>query len=82
MFEEMNDKERHVLSNYQHLMKPHEKIIARWLTEEWDEISMLLPGWVRGFVWHNFPSHDPNDLARTICLRLLQEHKQELSLRD
>ena len=64
-------------------MQPHEKMLARWLTEEWDGINQDIPKWLRIRVWLKFPFKDlnkPNALARTICLRLLENHKNELSL--
>ena len=79
----MNDKESHLLKNYQELMQPHEKIVARWLTEEWNQTDPEMPRWLKTRIWNNFPNrnlNDPNSLARIICLKLLENHKHEISL--
>ncbi len=79
----MNDKEKHLLTNYQHFMQPHEKMAARWLTEEWDRKSKEIPKWLRSKIWELCPRHileSPSNLARAICLKLLENHKHEISL--
>ncbi len=79
----MNDKEKHLLANYQHFMQQHEKMAARWLTEEWDGKSKEIPKWLRNKVWEPYPQHiikNPSNLAREICLKLLEKHNHEISL--
>lgn len=79
----MNDKEIYLLENYQHLMQSHEKMVARWLTEEWDGTTQELPKWLRNRVLSKFTMRDfgkPDAMARAICLRLLEKYKHELSL--
>jgi len=79
----MKPNEEYLLSNYQTLMLPHEKLVARWLTEEWDREEIKLPSWLSSRVRRNFTMRDfgkPEAMARVIYLRLLNEHKHELSL--
>jgi hypothetical protein len=79
----MNNREYYLLSNYQYLMEPHEKLVARWLTEEWDKESKVLPKWLLNKVWNNFPStsySEPDSLCRKICIKLLSNHKASISL--
>ena len=79
----MKENEEYLLRNYQQLMKPHEKMVARWLTEEWDRSSSKLPSWLNSRVWPDFSSRDfgdPGAMAKVICLRLLEHHKHEISL--
>jgi len=81
----MNEKERHLLKNFQNFMRPHEKMVARWLIEEWNGADTEMPSWLRNRVRNNFPHKDlsnPNALARLICLKLLECHKNEISLHD
>ena len=65
-------------------MRPHERMTARWLTEEWDREPGKMPSWLRDRIFVDFPAHlidgDPNELARFILLRLLRDHKQEIHL--
>lgn len=66
-------------------MQPHEKMVARWLTEEWNGTDKEIPKWLKNKVWNEFPYrniNDPNSLARLICLNLLENHKHEISLRE
>jgi len=79
----MNDKEKHLLTNYQCFMQQHEKMAARWLTEEWDGKSIKMPSWLFNRIWEPYPRHileNPSNLAREICLKLLKNHKHEISL--
>ena len=79
----MDDKQRHLLTTFQHLMEPHEKIAARWLTEEWDGKSSKVPAWLHQRIWMHYPAgtlDDPERLARLIRLRLLSERKADLWL--
>jgi hypothetical protein len=79
----MNAQQKHLLTAFQHLMEPHELMAARWLTEEWDGSSSKVPAWLRQRIWMHYPSgtlDDPERLARCIRLRLLADHKPELSL--
>lgn len=79
----MNEKHWHLLTNYQHLMQGHEKMSARWLTEEWDKESTDFPAWLRNQVFQRNYSHlpqSPEKLAKKICLNLLSKHKNEIHL--
>ena len=82
-FSAMNEKEAYLLKNYQNLMEPHEQMVARWLTEEWDGQEQEIPKWLRNRVWLNFTMRDfgkPDSMARVICLKLLEKYKHEISL--
>jgi len=60
-------------------------MVARWLTEEWNGEEQVVPTWLRTRVWQEFTMRDfgnPNAMAREICLRLLKDHKKEMSLRS
>lgn len=79
----MNKNERHLLSNYQHLMDPHERMVARWLTEEWNEEDKNIPRWLKNQVYSKFLCRNlenPKSLVSLICLKLLEKHKHEISL--
>jgi len=79
----MNDREYYLLTNYQALMEPHEKLVARWLTEEWDKETKVLPKWLVSKVRNNFPYislSEPDSLCRKICIKLLSKHKTKISL--
>lgn len=79
----MNEKEVYLLKNYQNLMQPHERIVARWLTEEWGGVTQEIPQWLRKRVWSHFTARDfgkPDAMARVICLKLLKNHKHVISL--
>jgi len=70
-----------ILSAYQHLMRPHERLAARWLTETWDGETDKVPSWLRNRVFLDFPAHvldAPPELARFIILRVLQDHRAEI----
>lgn len=65
-------------------MLPHEKMVARWLTEEWDRESSNYVRWVKDLVRRKYPYNtleNPSKVARLICIRLLEKHKNELSLK-
>jgi hypothetical protein len=81
----MNLKEEHLLKNYYELLPEKDRMVARWLVEEWDRESEVLPRWLRNNVRGYFPFkyHDkPSALARIICLKLLGKHKNKISLRS
>ena len=64
-------------------MLPYEKMIARWLIEEWDGKSSTYVRWVKDLVRKHYPHNtleNPSKVARLICLRLLENHKNEISL--
>jgi len=66
-------------------MEPHERLVARWLTEEWDGEDQELPKWLKKHVWLNFTMRDfgkPHSMARAICLKLLENHKNEISMQS
>ncbi len=65
-------------------MKPHERMVARWLTEEWDQEATKMPRWLLHRVWHDFSYkklEKPSALIREICINLLHNHRNEISLR-
>ena len=79
----MNSKQEYLIKHYQEFMEPHEQMVARWLTEDWDRESSKLPSWLHTRVWQSFTSKtlsDPNALARVLCLKLLKYHKHEMHL--
>lgn len=79
----MNENETYLLKNYQKFMQPHELMVARWLTEEWDGVEQEIPKWLRNRVWNDFTMLDfgkPQSMARVICLKLLEQHKHEITL--
>ena len=64
-------------------MEPHEKMVARWLTEDWDRESNNLPHWLSTRIHQSFTGkalNSPSALARVICLKLLKNHKHEMHL--
>ncbi len=79
----MDARQKHLLASFQHLMRPHERLAARWLTEEWDGTSKKLPSWLRNRISLHYPIstwNDPEELARLIRLRLFADHRRELTL--
>lgn len=79
----MDKKHEHLLANYQYLMDSHEKMLARWLTEEWDRETEAIPRWLLQKISLKYPHKKldkPVSLARDICLNLLQNHKHEITL--
>ena len=78
----VNKLERHLLANYQHLLRPAERMIARSLVA----VDFDLQGIPRGVwhrVWQEFPGVDREDpwrLPIEICIRLLHEHRAEIQL--
>ena len=76
----VNAKERYLLVNYQHLMAPHERMIARSFVAadfNLDQIPRVV--WDR--VWLEFPGierKDPWKLPIQICVRLLHDHRHEI----
>ncbi|WP_334060962.1 hypothetical protein [Alteromonas sp. S005] len=74
-----------VLTKYQNLMAPHERILARWLTEEWDGEGTELPSWLLNKIWNKYPSNclnDPSALARKLFLKIMENNRSEISLRE
>jgi len=74
-----------VLTKYQNLMAPHERILARWLTEEWDGEGTELPSWLMNKIWNKYPSNclnDPSALARKLFLKIMENNRGEISLRE
>ena len=74
-----------ILTKYQNLMAPHEKILVRWLTEEWDGEGTELPSWLLNKIWNNYPSNclnDPSALARKLFLKIMENNRGEISLRE
>ncbi len=64
-------------------MQTHEQMVARWLTEVWNGTDTEMPSWLKNRVWNDFPHkhiNNPNALARLICIKLLENHKNEISL--
>ena len=78
----VNDFERHVLANYQHLMSKAERTIAQALvavdfdTKQipktvWQRVGSEYPGVDRAQFWK---------LPILLCLRLLREHRNEIEM--
>ena len=64
-------------------MEQHEKMVARWLTEEWDEEVKKIPQWLKNKILKFYSLHmleNPEKLIRAICLKLLEKHKDDISL--
>lgn len=79
----MDTRTKYILSNYQHLMSKDERLVARWLTEDWDNINTKLPSWLKNRVFESFPRKlldSPNEIGRLILLRILKDHKSEVQL--
>ncbi len=79
----MNDKQKHLLENYQHLMSNDEKMAVRWIVEEWDQENNRFPSWLSKNLFRMYGKHLPNEpsiLVRKICLSLLSKHKDKISL--
>ena len=78
----VSEAERHLLANYQHLMLPPERMVARALVAaDYDLDAIPSSIWRR--VWEAFPGidrEDPWKLPLRICTRSLNEHRREISL--
>lgn len=78
----INSKEKYLLANYQHLMPPADRMVAEYLVAanfDLDEIPRSI--WKR--VWLDLPGTDRRDpwkLPIQICLRLLKNHKSEITI--
>jgi len=76
----INATERYLLTNYQRLMSPADRMIARSLVEaDFDVGSVPRAIWDR--VSSHFPGVDGTDtqkLAIQICLRLLHNHRDTI----
>ena len=76
----LNATERYLLTNYQHLMPPADRMIARWLVAadfDLDHIPRNLWKRVSPYI-SGIDAHDPWKLPIQICLRLLSEHRDEI----
>lgn len=76
----VNDTKRYLLTNYQHLMAPADRMIARSLIAADFDLSRIPKT-----VWHrvcmDLPGIDPRDpwkLPIQICLRLLENHRHAI----
>jgi hypothetical protein len=79
----MTEKELFILSHCQHLMNPSEKLVARWLTEEWDGSSTKLPRWLLSKIWCDYPSHvveSPKLIIHWVCERVLPDSKHDFTI--
>jgi hypothetical protein len=78
----VNASERYLLVNYQNLMAPHERMVARSLIAADFNLDQI-PRAVWRRVWLEFPGIDRNDpwkLPIQICLGLLHNHRDEIHL--
>ena len=79
---EPNRAERYLLTHYQHLMEPAERMVARSLVAaDFDLTAIPKTVWAR--VWQEFPGisqADPWKLPLRISTRLLHEHRDEISI--
>ena len=79
---EVNAKERYILANYQHLMEPSERMLARCLVAaEFDVGKIPRSVWLK--VWSDFPGMDRESrwkLPFVLCLRVLSKHRGEIQL--
>ena len=76
----VNETERYLLANYQHLMASHERMIARSLVGADFNLDQI-PRAVWHRVWLEFPGIDrkyPWKLPIQICLRLLHDHRNDI----
>ncbi len=78
----VTDVERYLLANYQHLLRPEDRMIARSLVAANFDLHAI-PKTVWNRVWLAFPGIDRADpwrLPIDICIRLLQNHRREIHL--
>ena len=76
----VNAAEQYLLTNYQHLMAPADRMIARSLIAADFELDRI-PKSVWRRVWNDFPGIDRTDpwkIPIQICLRLLKNHRKEI----
>ena len=78
----VNEAEQFLLTNYQHLLRQEDRMIARSLVAaEFDIHAIPKSVWNR--VWMAFPGidrRDPWQVPIDICIRLLQDHRDEIRL--
>jgi hypothetical protein len=80
----VNATERYLLTNYQHLMSPSDRMIARSLVASDFDLDQI-PKAVWRRVWLNFPGidiKDPWKLPIEISLRLLRDHRGQIDVPD
>ena len=80
----VNAIERYLLTNYQHLMSPPDRMIARSLVASDFDLDRI-PKSVWRRVWLSFPgidSRDPWKLPIEISLRLLRDHRNQIDVPD
>jgi hypothetical protein len=81
---EIDEVERYLLAKYQHLMRPHERMVARSLEAANFDLDGI-PKQVWNRIWHEFPGVDrtnPWKLPINICVRLLNENRNEIEIPD
>jgi len=81
---EINKTERYLLLTYQHLMRPNERMMARSLVANNFDLDAI-PKQVWNRVWMDFPGverEDPWKLPIEICIRLLNENRNEIEIPD
>jgi hypothetical protein len=84
VYRAVNAAERYLLANYQHLMTPADRMIARSLVAADFDLNRIPRG-----VWQKVSAdisgvdpRDPWKLPIQICLRLLKEHRGEVHIPD
>ena len=78
----VTEVERYLLVNYQHLLRPEDRMVARSLVAANFDIHAI-PKSVWNRVWTAFPGIDrrnPWQLPIDICIRLLQNHKRDIHI--
>jgi hypothetical protein len=78
----VNNAERYLLTNYQHLMPEHDRMIARSLIAADFDVD-LIPKAVWRRVWLDFPGISRQNLWKLpieICRRLLHNHRDDIRL--
>lgn len=76
----LNARERYLLSTYQHLMTPADRMVAQALVGV-DFAVEQIPKSVWRRVWIDLPGIDSRNRWKVpvqICLRLLQNHRSEI----
>ena len=80
----VNANERYLLTNYQHLMSPPDRMVARALVASDFDLDRI-PKAVWRRVWLDFPGIDrqnPWKLPIEISLRLLRDHRDQIDVPD
>ena len=79
---QVNHAERYLLENYQDLLRPAERMVARSLVAaDFDLHGIPKTVWNR--IWQEFPGIDREDpwrLPIEICIRLLNDHRDQIHI--